>query len=254
MNPLRTSLILLAAAFVSGCAAMGAQIQSVPGARARSITIEVAGDATVVDLYSPEQTQPHAVVLLAHGFARSRSTLVVLGRELAGAGFAVVVPDLPHFADHAANARFLQALAQVIKQSVNPELGLGGQRIIFAGFSAGGGASLIAAASYGDALGWIGLDPVDASKTAAAAAPKLSAPAFVIRAPASACNAQSNFAEALGSLPQLALDRLEPQASHCDFEAPTNAVCTLVCGPASAERQSAIRAAVIAAARAIATP
>lgn len=253
MDSLRIPLMLAAAAFVAGCAATGAQVPSVPGVLVRSITVEVAGDTTMADVYQPEATEPYAVVVLAHGFSRSRSTLAVLGLELAGAGFAVVVPDLPHFADHAANARFLQALAGVIEQRSNFELNLGAQRIIFAGFSAGGGASLVAAAFHGDALGWIGLDPVEHVKTAATVAPRLSAPAFVIRAPASACNAESNFAAALALLPELVQDQVELSASHCDFEAPTDALCTLVCGTVSAERQRAIRAAVVAAAKMIAT-
>ena len=254
MGQLPTSLILVAAVLCNGCAATGAPVQSMPGVLERSVTIDVAVDTTLADTYWPEATKPHAVVLLAHGFARSRSTLVVLARELAGAGFAVVVPDLPHLADHTANARFLQALSEVIEQSSNPALSLGAQRIIFAGFSAGGGATLVAAASRGHALGWIGLDPVDQAKAAAAAAPRMSALAFVIRAPASACNAESNFAPALALLPELALDRVEPGASHCDFESPTDAVCAVVCGAASAERQATIRSAVVAAARKMVPP
>jgi acetyl esterase/lipase len=245
--------MLLIAALIGGCAATGAQVQSVPGGVARTVTLEIAGALTPVDVYWPEATKPYAVVLLAHGFSRSRATLVLLAHELVGAGFAVVIPDLPRLSGQAASARLLEALAKEIERSSNPQLSLGTQRIIFGGVSAGGGASLMAAAAFGNALGWIGLDPVDNAKGAAAAAPGMAARAFVIRAPASACNAESNFAPALALIPDLAQDRIEPRASHCDFESPTDAVCAVVCGAASPERQGAIRAAAVAAAKVLVT-
>lgn len=249
---MRIALTFLAVA-LAGCATPGVRVEAPPGVVQRTIPVEIAGDTSVVDIYRPEARRAEAVVLLAHGFSRNRSTLAELATELTVAGFTVVVPDLPYFADSVANARFLGSLAATIKQRIRPDLDFGAQRIVFAGFSAGATASLVAA-STSDALGWIGLDPVDQGGAASEFANGLRAPAFVVRASPSSCNANYNFQPALARLPDLVANRVEPGASHCDFEAPTDAVCALVCGPASAERQRAIRAAVVAAARAIAAP
>jgi acetyl esterase/lipase len=248
---LRMVFVLLIATLLVGCACERPIEPPLPGVFAQTIEIELGGDATKADVYRPEAAPVQGVVLLAHGFGRDRATLAALALDLARAGFAVVVPDLPYLADHSANGRFLSALASAIARPTQPELELGAGRIMFAGFSAGGLASLVAAASRGDTAAWIGLDPVDRDGVGTAAAEHMMATAFVIRAAPSACNAESNFAPALSRLPRLALDRIEPGASHCDFEAPTNIVCTLVCGRVSPERQSAIRAFVIAAARSI---
>lgn len=251
---MRFAFTLIATTLLAGCAATGASVSTLPGVFQRTIALEVAGETSVADVYRPESRRAVAVVVLAHGFSRGRSTLAVLAFELADAGFAVVVPDLPHLADHTANARFLGALATSIIQRTQPDLDFGAQQVIFAGFSAGATASLVAAASSGESLGWIGLDPVDARGVAREVAAGMREPAFVIRSPPSSCNASYNFGPALARLPKVVADRVESGASHCDFEAPTDAVCTLVCGAASVERQRAIRAAVVAAARTIAAP
>lgn len=251
---MRSALALMVTTLVAGCAAPRALVNQLQSDAQRTITLDVAGETALADVYRPDSKRVVAVVVLAHGFSRSRATLAVLASELADAGFAVIVPDLPHFSDHLANARFLVGLAASIEQRAQPDLDFGEQQIIFAGFSAGATASLLAASSSGASLGWIGLDPVDARGVGSDAAARLREPAFVFRSPPSSCNAHYNFGPALARLPNVMTNRVEPGASHCDFEAPTDAVCTLVCGAASAERQRAIRAAVVAAARAIAAP
>jgi pimeloyl-ACP methyl ester carboxylesterase len=248
---MRTIIALSVAALLVGCASTRSVERPRPAGTEQTLRIELDGEATPIDVYTPSSARARAVVVLAHGFGRDRSTLAELARDLSDAGFAVVVPDLPALADHGANARFLTSLANEVEQSSRPALAFGASRIIFVGFSAGGLASLVAASARGDTAAWIGLDPVDRDGLGVASAGQVTAAAFVIRAGPSACNAESNIEPALLRLPRLALDRVESGASHCDFEAPTDRLCTLACGPATPERQRAIRAFVVAVARSI---
>jgi dienelactone hydrolase len=219
----------------------------------RTVSLALEGSPEAVDLYRPAGGAPRAVVILAHGFTRSRANLVELGRDLAASGFAVVVPNLPYLVDHDGNGRALARLAERIERGADPDLDLGSRRVIFVGFSAGGLAALLGAAGYSRALGWIGLDPVDRADRGLAAAPRLAAPAYVFRAPAAACNAHSNSLALIERLPAIVEHRVVRDASHCDFEAPTDAFCELACGRADPARQAAIRAAVVAAAASLAS-
>ena len=223
-----------------------------PGVGERTFSMQLDGSPEAIDVYRPTTGAPRAVVILAHGFTRSRATLAELGRDLAGSGFAVVAPDLPYLVDHTGNGRVLAGLASMIEQGTAPELDLGARRVIFAGFSAGGLASLLAAASHPGSLGWIGIDPVDRGNRGIAAAPRLSVPAYVVRGPSAACNAYANSEAIVKRVPALADDRIVANASHCDFETPTDGICEFLCGRADPARQAAIRAAVVEAARALA--
>lgn len=204
-------------------------------------TVRVEG--TVADRYRPAFGPVVATVLLAHGFTRDRTTLAQLALDLAAAGFVVVVPDLPHLADRQGNAGFLSRLAAA-------ERARGDSKLIFAGFSAGAAATLAAAAEEKGLAGWIGLDPV--ALDAAPLAARLRAPAFVLRAPPGACNANASFAAVVPAFANLLADRVLPEATHCDFEAPTDTLCRRSCGEASPARQREVRAAVLEAARAMA--
>ena len=241
-------LCLLAGTVVS----FAAPRESRPGVVERTLSRTFDGSPEAVDVYRPSSGSPRAVVILAHGFTRSRSNLAELSRDLAGSGFAVVVPDLPYLVDHTGNGRVLAKLAGVIESGDDAELELGSRRLIFAGFSAGGLAALLGAATHPTALGWIGLDPVDRADRGVVAAPRMAAPAYVFRAPAAACNAYSNSERIVERLRAVVENRVIPGASHCDFEGPTDGFCELVCGRADPARQAAIRAAVVEAAKALA--
>ena len=241
-------LLLLASALPLA----GGARDTLPGVVERRVSLTLDASPEAVDLYRPSTGTPRAVVILAHGFTRSRANLAELGRDLAASGFAAVVPNLPYLVDHTGNGRVLARLAERIESGAEPDLDLGSRRIILAGFSAGGLAALLAAASRPEALGWIGLDPVDRADRGVAAAPRVAVPAYVLRAPPAACNAYANSLAVIERLPVVAEDRVVPQASHCDFESPTDWFCELVCGRADPVRQAAIRAAVIEAAKALA--
>jgi len=69
------------------------------------------------------------------------------------------------------------------------------------------------------------------------AASKLDAPAIVLLGDASACNLFSSGKSLAGSVPRLVRAVKIDGASHCDFEAPTNGFCSVMCGFGSREKQ-----------------
>jgi dienelactone hydrolase len=250
--PSRVACLLVAFSLAAPGASAADGPGSRPGVVERTVSIEFDGSAEAVDLFRPSTGDPKAVVILAHGFTRSRQNLGDLGRDLAAAGFVAVVPNLPYLVDHTGNGRVLARLAERIARADEPDLDWGTRRVIFAGFSAGGLAALLGAAGYPRALGWIGLDPVDRADRGVAAAPRVSSPAYVLRAPPQACNARANGLAMIERLPAVVEDRVVTDASHCDFESPTDGFCELLCGRADPARQAAIRAAVLDAAKALA--
>ena len=76
--------------------------------------VALDGQATVVDLYLPDAAPPRGLAVIAHGFTRSRARHGVLAGRLAAEGFAVAVPDLPHWLRHAANADAIVALGSLV--------------------------------------------------------------------------------------------------------------------------------------------
>jgi pimeloyl-ACP methyl ester carboxylesterase len=126
------------------------------------------------------------------------------------------------------------------------------ERVVLIGFSAGALSSLLAAATPG-VVGYIGLDPFDRTSDGGRHglgrdfAPSLRTEAILLRAPASRCNAEAVAAPWAQRLPALVSDRVIDDASHCDFEAPTDWMCRLACGAADPARQAIVRATLLGA-------
>jgi len=177
---------------------------------------------------------PRSVVLLGHGFLRDQDTLIDLAAALANAGHRAVTLDFcnmrPWNGHHRRNADDLLALAQ--REGIDA-------RTVYAGFSAGALAALLAGADDADTLGVLTLDLVDQAGMGVAAARKLGAPLAGFAGPDSACNANGN-AQAVFLAADVRLERM-PGASHCEFESPTDWLCELACGdetPLPADRQA----------------
>ena len=113
-------------------------------------------------------------------------------------------------------------------------------RLVLIGTSAGGLATVLAAANcrtLPDGSVWI---PSTGRAAGFHAASRLSAPAVVLLAePSGATVRQRPFHCTRGS--GLAALRGLTGASHCDFEGPTNKFCQRVCGGSSPEMQSRAR-------------
>jgi pimeloyl-ACP methyl ester carboxylesterase len=211
-------------------------------AQPRTLELRLDGQDTRVDMFAPVTTDGvdsvHDAVILAHGFTRDRTTMTGHARALAGDGFWVVVPDLPYLMDSRDNALVLRELLQWLQR------GQGGariKRVVLVGFSAGGLSALLAADAP-SVVAYVGLDPFDRpGGVGLEAARRLQVPAYLLRGPSAACNAFSIAEPWAQALPHLIVDRQLPQASHCDFEAPTDTLCRFVCGETSVANQAIVR-------------
>jgi pimeloyl-ACP methyl ester carboxylesterase len=210
-------------------------------ARTLSFDLPLGGRPTTVDVYEPDPLPPRenrGALILVHGFTRTRATMAEHALALMRAGFVVVVPDLPYSLDSRDNARALRELMDLLREgSISPKV----QRFVLVGFSAGGLSALLAASAPG-VVGYVGLDPFDRpSGIGRDAARELTIPAWLLRAPPSACNAFAIAAPWGQALKGLVEDRIIADAHHCDFEAPTDWICRLACGPTAPDRQQLVR-------------
>ncbi|MGA1328687.1 MAG: hypothetical protein ACO305_18830, partial [Rubrivivax sp.] len=236
----------------SPAAAVRAPITSLTGQR-----IDVAGHPLAADIFKPTG-RPLGAVILAHGFTRSRTTLNGHAAALAADGALALTVDMPCTFDFACNARALAGLVKALRAG---GLALGDDaarrsdgawslqpvdRVVLVGFSAGALSSLLAADTPG-VVGYVGLDPFDRTRPdgqmalGMTVAPTLHTPAVLVRAAPSRCNAQSAAAPWAGALRRLQSDTVIDQASHCDFESPSDWICAMACGAADPGRQQQVR-------------
>lgn len=212
-----------------------------PQAATQTVTLD--GHRVTLDVYPAAGTLRGAAVL-SHGFTRSRRTLAGHAQALADAGVLALTPDLPCTFDFRCNARALTALVGLLR--AGGPFGVPVDRVMLVGFSAGGLSSLLAADTPG-VVGFVGLDAFDRTlsgeteRLGLAAARQLRTEAVLLRAPPSRCNADAAAAPWATALPVLWRDALITGASHCDFESPTDWMCSLACGDADPARQQRVR-------------
>lgn len=219
-----------------------------------TLAIDLAGRRTQVDVSAPTSSTSKSrdAVILAHGFTRSRETMAGHASAIARAGLWAVVPDLPYAVDSRDNARALRDLMAALRSGASGEPL---QRFVLVGFSAGGLAAILAADDPG-VVGYVGLDPFDRpGGVGREAARHLQNPVWLLRGPSSRCNAYAIAEPWVEALSNLVVDRVLPEASHCDFEDPTDRLCEFVCGSADPARQAAVQAFLLEAVRgAMASP
>lgn len=172
--------------------------------------------------YYPDGAPEAPLVMLSHGFQRNQSHMVELARHLASWGLEVVTPNLCHSlptdSDTGADAGDMLALSDL----------MGAQSMIYMGHSAGGLRSTIAGVADDKTRAVLGLDLVDGADEALNLAPQADFPLYGIVGEGSACNAGGNGVAVFEAAPQgRALKTIE--ADHCDFEGPTDALCTSFC-------------------------
>jgi len=218
---------------------------------ALSRKISLTGKVVPVDFYLPKDVKSAPVVIIAHGFTRSRLNMAGWGSLLASNGFMVAIPDLPAFADRDQNSRAISELLGVIEKGhlpAQPELA-GGAALI--GFSMGGFSTLLAASSNRSVRCWIGLDPVNAGQKGVEAAQKLSIPCAVLRAEPAAWNMRGNARQLAGALscPFIALQVRD--ATHSDPEDPTDSLAELLCGKSDPPRHQTFERYTLATLRAV---
>src|SRR4029453_6980838 len=121
-------------------------------------SVEIAGYEASVDIYRPVSGPSAGVAIVAHGFTRSRIRHRDLGRALAEAGVTAVIPDLPNVMDLWGNGEAIVELAQKLEAGILYAPPASRSRVVLIGTSAGGLATVLAAAKLPGLAGWIGLD------------------------------------------------------------------------------------------------
>jgi len=179
-------------------------------------------------VYTPVNSGATTTVMLGHGFLRDQDTLVGLARALANAGHRAVTLDFcnmrPWNGHHERNARDLVALSGHV----------GATDVVYAGFSAGALAALLAGAGDPATRGVITLDLVDQGGLAGTALAGLAVPLVGLQGPPSSCNANGSGQRVFDTRPEASLATLSG-ASHCEFESPTDRLCEIACGDDDAD-------------------
>jgi len=137
-------------------------------------------------------------------------------------GVRVITPALCHAnildADHELNGEEMVALNNLI----------GSDEVIYGGQSAGGLAAFVAGYIDPNAVAVIGLDMTDSDGLAMSVASKIDAQVYGLLGEPSSCNSESNGLSAYQQVADAVTVRVT-EADHCDFESPTDFVCTLLC-------------------------
>lgn len=217
------------------------------GVLKKTCRVECGKDSLDVDFYYPaRQASPQPMVVVAHGFSRSKRYMAGWGVDLAGMGMVVAVPTQPYFARHVRNAEAIACLAGLGREGKWPVEARTNGRIGLVGFSMGGLTTLLAAAKLSPPVdAWVGLDPVDLDGRGAAKAGLVKAPGLVLLAEPSAANRHGNATAMLKDYAgPLQILRVKG-ATHCDAESPTDILGQLVCGRVAPGRHMRFRDATI---------
>jgi hypothetical protein len=184
--------------------------------------VSASGCLLRYSLFRPPVPVSDAVVVLGHGFLRSKERMEGLARALAAAGMTTVAMDFCNSriwdGRHYQNGLDMRRVADAVAAD----------RVVYAGFSAGGLAALVAARQDNRSLGIVALDLVDDRGLGLRMVKGLGTPLIGIMGEPSACNARGNGMPIFAAN-ELARVRVLPGAGHCDFESPTDWLCKAVC-------------------------
>ena len=216
-----------------------------PGVVKKTASVVCGNDKIDVEFYYKKQTVPQPMVVVAHGFSRSKRYMAGLGSDLASDGMIAAVLTQPSWFNHSRNAAAIVELARIGREGRCPIDAKGNGKLGLVGFSMGGLTSLLAAASLSPALdAWVGLDPVDFGGLGAAKAARVTAPGLVLLA----ATPPFNFH---GSARRLVRDYAGPlqimtikDSTHCDMESPTDLLGQLACGWVKPGPQACFRATI----------
>ncbi|MEI8309354.1 MAG: alpha/beta fold hydrolase [Verrucomicrobiota bacterium] len=183
------------------------------------------------------------MVVVAHGFSRSKHYMAGLGADLASHGIIAAVLTQPSWFEHLRNAAAIAELARLGRANKWPIDAKGNGKMGLVGFSMGGLTSFLAAAHISPPVdAWVGLDPVDFGGLGAAKAARVNAPGLVLLA----ATPPFNFR---GSAFGLVRDYAGPlqimtvkNSTHCDVESPTDLLGQLARGWVKPGPQACFRA------------
>jgi len=202
------------------------------------LKVKLTGKEVAVDFYLPQGFKQAPVVVVAHGFSRSRLNMAGWGGLLASNGFITAIPDLPAWSNHERNSQAIRELLDRINsKTLVTEPAPDGDGALM-GFSMGGLCTLLAAATNHQVRCWVGLDPVDSGQKGAEAAKRLHMPCAVIQAEPSRCNADGNAKQMVAGLSGPLFALRVRDATHTDPEQPTDWLAELICGKADPGRHA----------------
>ncbi len=197
-------------------------------------------------LYRPTTARTEDLVVLGHGFLRSQERMADLAQALAEEGIPTVTLDF-------CNARFWDGRHfRNGLDMIRVADALDAKRVVYAGFSAGGLAALVAGRSDPRTLGVVALDLVDAGRLGEGMAAGLDRPLIGLVGDPSPCNAENNGLAVFSATDRAAVERVTG-AEHCDFESPTDWLCRLVCKRDAPDEASPRRDIIAAATDAVAS-
>jgi len=192
------------------------------------------GCEVVYEHHGPVQKNDAPTVILAHGFKRNRDSMRGWAQYWAERGIPCLILDFCNATmingHHQRNADDMRALADLLELD----------KVVYAGFSAGGLAAYLAALDDPAAVAYLGLDSVDSGKLARQATRQLTVPALFLVGKPSMCNARGNFSPVFERWPEYTVTHV-PQATHCQFEIPYNKRCAWMCGRRSPEETSEVQ-------------
>ena len=197
-----------------------------------SYTMTVSDSSQMAySLYYPVNHESEVIVLLAHGFSRDRSVMAGFAEHFSSWGIKTITINLLHSSIFDNNP-ILDALDINI---VADQIGQG-LPIIYVGHSSGGMRSVLAASQNSNAIAVLGLDLVDDlypgtdnQYYALSAVSNMMVPVWGMFGESSACNANNNGVNVFQDAVQ-GNAVIITEADHCDFELPTNLLCSLLCG------------------------
>ncbi len=208
-----------------------------PGVRKEVRQFVLAQRPVSVTLYYPARAHEAPLVIVAHGFTRSKRYMAGWGGQLAREGFLAAVLTQPALADHELNATVISDLAGALRDANAALKVKASARLALMGHSMGGLTSFLAA-NRREVDAWIGLDPVGMNDSWLAAAKNMRAPCAVLRAEPGAWNMSGNASRLVASLTAPKLDLKVRGASHLDPEFPTDVLGQIACGQADVSRRA----------------
>jgi dienelactone hydrolase len=236
----RFTLVLFCLFLIVGCAsARPASVFAAPPGQIEEHQARLPSGDVRFDLYLPASTNPAPLVVVAHGFLRTRTNMAGWGEKLAQEGFVAAVPTLPTWSDHPRNGRAVGELIDWLCTNPPHAARINSRQVGLMGFSAGGLSTLLAAADQPTVRIWVGLDPVDRDGAGVAAIARLKAQAFILRAEPSSWNAQGNSRDIEKALGDRCRSVLIAGAIHINAEWPTDALAELVCGQSDDRKRAA---------------
>jgi hypothetical protein len=187
-----------------------------------SLTSNTGCDITYT-YFRPTRATEKFLVVLGHGFMRSKKRMEQLARHMASWRISAATVEFCNSklwaGHHDRNGADMVALSQKLSAA----------KIIYTGFSAGGLAALVASSLDDHTVACFGLDMVDNQTLGLKIAPELTIPFYGLMAGPSVCNAENNGLKVYAAAPQAHLLKVV-DATHCHFEFPFDGKCSFICG------------------------